>query len=311
MKPITRRQFSQLAPIVSALTVRGLNERQAIASELQPVYVDTHLHCFAGTSDTRFPYHPQGPYRPDEQATPEHLLQCMGGADVSYAVVVHAEPYQDDHRYLEHCLQVGGSRLKGTCLFFANDPKFPIAMRTLLQRCSGKIVAARIHAYVQDRLPPFGTPELKSLWRTASELGLAMQLHFEPRYAPGFEPLIAEFSNTTVIIDHLGRPFQGTEAEHAVVVRWSRFKNTVMKIASLPKKEQYPHRDIGPVITELVKAFGAERIITGGGFDHVATPESYRAYRERLVGLLANVDESKRAKILGGNAVKLFGFGDL
>ncbi len=28
-----------------------------------------------------------------------------GGVD--HAVVVHPEPYQDDHRYLEHCLAVG------------------------------------------------------------------------------------------------------------------------------------------------------------------------------------------------------------
>src|SRR5688572_7133789 len=69
--------------------------------------VDTHLHCFAGTDDKRFPYHARAPYRPEAAATPEHLLHCMEGAGVDYAVVVHPEPYQDDHRYLEHCLQVG------------------------------------------------------------------------------------------------------------------------------------------------------------------------------------------------------------
>ena len=51
----------------------------------------------------------------------------------------------------------------------------------------------------------FGTPELRSLWKHAGDLSLAVQLHFEPRYAPGFEPLIREFPRTTVIIDHLGR----------------------------------------------------------------------------------------------------------
>ena len=41
---------------------------------------------------------------------------------MDYAVVVHPEPYQDDHRYLEHCLDVGRGKLKGTCLFFADRP---------------------------------------------------------------------------------------------------------------------------------------------------------------------------------------------
>jgi len=62
--------------------------------------VDTHLHCFAGKEDPRFPYHARGPYQPDVPATSEHLLKCMDGAGVDFAVVVHPEPYQDDHRYL-------------------------------------------------------------------------------------------------------------------------------------------------------------------------------------------------------------------
>ena len=55
-----------------------------------------------------------------------------------------------------------------------------------------ELIAARVHAYAPDRLPPFGKPELRNLWRQATELGLAVQLHFEPRYAPAFEPLIKE-----------------------------------------------------------------------------------------------------------------------
>jgi predicted TIM-barrel fold metal-dependent hydrolase len=60
--------------------------------------IDTHLHCFAGKDDHRFPYHPKGPYQPEKPATPEHLLRCMAEGGVDDAVVVHPEPYQDDHR---------------------------------------------------------------------------------------------------------------------------------------------------------------------------------------------------------------------
>ena len=56
-----------------------------------------------------------------------------------------------------------------------------------------------------------------------------------------------------MIIDHLGRPFQGTPEEYAVVLGWARLPNTVMKLSALPAKDQYPHRDVGPVIRDLVK----------------------------------------------------------
>ena len=39
-----------------------------------------------------------------------------------------------------------------------------------------------------------------------------------------------------------------------------------MKLSSLPEKEQYPHRDVGPVIKDLMERFGPDRLIYGGGF---------------------------------------------
>ncbi|GIW81240.1 MAG: hypothetical protein KatS3mg105_3047 [Gemmatales bacterium] len=298
---VTRRDFLSVA----AGGILAFNGVAAKDARRVPV-IDTHLHCFAGKDDKRFPYHPRAPYRPDKPATPEHLLHCMKGAGVDFAIVVHPEPYQDDHRYLEHCLRVGKGKLKGTCLFFADRPGSVEKMPALVKKWP--IVAARIHAYAPDRLPPFGKPELRKLWKTAADLGLAVQLHFEPRYAPGFEPLIKEFSKTRVIIDHLGRPFQGTPKEHAVVVRWARFDNTIMKLSSIPSERSYPHRDIAPIIKQLTNAWGADRMIYGGGFSAEATPESYRAARERARSYLAHLSADDQAKILGGTAARLFGF---
>lgn len=298
-----RRHFLQSS--AAALGAAGL--AAAAPSNRRVPVVDTHLHCFAGINDKRFPYHAQAPYRPDEQATPEHLLKCMEGAGVDYAVVVHPEPYQDDHRYLEHCLQIGKGKLKGTCLFFADRPDAATQMANLAKRLP--LVAARIHAYSPDRQPPFGRRELYDFWKAIASLGLAVQLHFEPRYAPGFEPLIREFADTNVIIDHLGRPFQGRPEEHAVVVRWSRFKNTIMKLSSIPSARTYPHREVRPIIRELAEAYGAERLIYGGGFGTGTTPESYRAAREQVRAHIAHLSDADQAKVLGGNAVRLFGFG--
>src|SRR5262249_42597048 len=175
---------------------------------------------------------PSGPTRPGGPAPPEHLLRCMAEAGVDYAVVVHPEPYQDDHRYLEYCLAVGKEKLKGTCLFFADRPGSLDRMTELVERHERRIVAARIHAYAPKRLPPFEKAELRAFWKHIGELGLAVQLHLEPRYAPGFEPLIRAFPQTKVIIDHLGRPFQGSPEEYAVVLGWAKLPNTIMKVSS-------------------------------------------------------------------------------
>ncbi|MEQ8791104.1 MAG: amidohydrolase family protein [Pirellulaceae bacterium] len=292
------------APLLGAVA----STRMATAEETQATpLVDTHLHCFAGAADKRFPYHERAPYRPEEAATPEHLLHCMDGAGVAYAVVVHPEPYQDDHRYLAHCLDVGKGRLKGTLLLFCDRPGSLEKLPELVERLD--VISLRVHAYAPDRLPPFGKPELRGLWRAAAEHGLAVQMHFEPRYAEGFEPLLREFSDVRVIIDHLGRPFQGTPREHAVVVRWSKLPNTIMKLSSIPEPRSYPHRDIRPIIRQLTDAYGAERMIYGGGFGGGASPKSYRAAFESARGYLSHLPADEQAKILGQNAVRLFGFG--
>ena len=230
----------------------------------------------------------------------------MDAAGVDFAVVVHPEPYQDNHDYLEHCLSVGGKRLKGTALFFSDRTGSVEKLPALAKRVD--LIAVRVHAYAPDRLPPFGKPELRRLWKLASELGLAVQIHFEPRYAAGFEPLIREFGATRVIIDHLGRPFQGTPREHAVVMNWSRYPNTIMKLSSIPTNRNYPHRDIIPIIKQLTDRFGADRMIYGGGFGASATGDAYRAAFERAESLLDHLTVSDRAKIMGETAARLFGF---
>jgi predicted TIM-barrel fold metal-dependent hydrolase len=223
-------------------------------------------------------------------------------------VVVHPEPYQDDHRYLEHCLTVGKGKLKGTCLFFAGREDNEKRMRELVKKVP--VVAARVHAYNPDRLPPFEKPELRALWKLAGDLGLAIQLHFEPRYAAGFEPYIKEFKSVRVLIDHLGRPFQGTEKEYATVVGWSKYDHVTMKLSAVPDKKAYPHRSPEREIRQLVKAFGADRLMYGGGFGAGATGATYKAERERIVSFLADVSDEDRAKIFGGTAMKLFQFGN-
>lgn len=267
--------------------------------------VDAHVHCFAGYDDPRYPYHPDAPYKPPAASRPDQLLAAMDGAGVDAAVIVHPEPYQDDHGYLEHCLDVGRGRLTGTCLFFAGRPGALDGMAALVKRAPG-VRAARIHAYAPERLPPFGKPELRALWKKAADLGLMVQLHFEPRWAPGFEPLIEEFSGTTVIIDHAGRPLQGTPEEHARVVGWSRFPNTVVKLSAIPPKTAFPHRDAAPAVRRLADAFGADRMIYGGGFESGATPDSYLAARERLLDYVSHFSAADRAKVSGGTAARLF-----
>ena len=95
-----------------------------------------------------------------------------------------------------------------------------------------------------------------------------------------------------------------------MVVGWSKLKNTVMKISSLPAELTYPHPKLQPVVNQLVLAYGPERMIYGGGFSGPETTgESYRAAFDYGAKLLSEkLSPAEQALVLGGNAARLFGF---
>ena len=92
------------------------------------------------------------------------------------------------------------------------------------------------------------------------------------------------------------------------MLKWAKYDNVVMKLSAVPNKGTYPHSDPQPVVKQLTEAFGADRLMFGGGFGAGATGKSYRAERERVAGLLAHLSATDREKIFGGTATKLMGF---
>jgi len=136
-----------------------------------------------------------------------------------------------------------------------------------------------------------------------------VQLHFTPEHAAGFEPLLREFKDTRVIVDHLGRPFGAPAEDYDRVVRWSALPNVVMKLSSLPAPDPPETASLPRMVKWLAEAFGAERLIYGGGFEEKATAESYRRERERVAELLNFLPAEARAHVLGGNAARFFRFG--
>src|SRR5450432_1572810 len=79
--------------------------------------IDSHVHLF---DPQRVPYHPNAVYKPPP-ATLEAYVKFAAEAKIDHTIIVHPEPYQDDHRYLKYCFDHEPSKhfFKGTCLFDA------------------------------------------------------------------------------------------------------------------------------------------------------------------------------------------------
>ncbi|MGH9664052.1 MAG: amidohydrolase family protein [Bryobacteraceae bacterium] len=286
----------------------------AAAQTHNPI-IDTHIHLF---DPARFPYHRNATYRPPAQPL-EPYLEFVKEAKIDHTILVHPEPYQDDHRYLEYCLahEPSPGFFKGTCLFDPIDPKTPARIRALADRHPGRLVALRIHETRKPGLPPttsgaihdrdLRSPGMRETWRHVHEMGLAIQMHFIPYYAPQIGELAAQFPRMPVILDHLARAGQGTPAEYEEVLKLARLPRVYMKFSGVEysSHEKFPYRDAKPIVRRACDAFGPERMLWGG-LGH--TMAQYKQQTELFDEMLGFLSEHDRALIRGLNAKKLFQF---
>jgi predicted TIM-barrel fold metal-dependent hydrolase len=299
----------------------AISRRQWLAGALaavarpQGVLVDTHVHLF---DPDQAPYHPKATYRPPA-APVEAYVRFALEAKIDHTIIVHPEPYQDDHRYLEYCFDHEPSRMffKGTCLFDPIDPATPARMQALVKRLPDRIVALRIHENLAAGKPPSTTgpirdrdlrhPAMLQTWRAAQSLGLAIQMHFVPRFASQIAELAAQFRDMPVILDHLARAGQGTPAEYDQVLALAKYPRVYMKYSGVAysSKQKYPYADARPIVRKAFDAFGADRMIWGGlGMTMAAFEKEATLFNQ----MFDYAPESDRAKIRGLNAIKLFGF---
>lgn len=304
-----------------SLLAAALAAPAAALARPKGLLIDAHVHLFA-KDQKRFPFHANAPYRPDTSASPQDLeeyRQFVEESKIDHTVIVHPEPYQDDHSYLEHCFahEPRPGFFKGTILFDALDPKTPDRMRTMVKKHPGRIVAIRVHAMNPPDEGPatsgaiknrdLGDPRMKRLWKTAGDLGLAVQVHMLPCHAVELEPLVRELSSVPVVIDHLARSGMGNAADYEAVLRLGGYPNVYMKYSGVgySSRKGYPYPDAKPVVHRMYTVFGAERMLWGGlGY----TMESFDANAKLLDTMFDFAPESARAQIRGLTAKKLFGF---
>ncbi len=286
----------------------------ALAAQPKAPLVDTHVHLFSDNTRA-YPAHKNATYAPPP-APVESYAAFAAQAGIAHAVIVHPEPYQDDHSYLEYCFAHEPSRnfFKGTCLFDAFRPNTPARIDALNKGWPGRIRALRIHRTQIDPLTsgaihdrPLDAPQMLSTWKAAAERGLMIQMHFIPAYASQIGTLAKQVPNATVILDHLGRNGMGSDSEWLEVLALAKHRNTIMKFSGLnySSKQPWPHRDAMPRVRQLLDAFGPDRMIWGGLGMNM---EEFKKANEQFSEFFAFTSETNRNKIKGTNAMRLFGW---
>ncbi len=261
--------------------------------------IEWNMHIFSVDTE-RYPFHPQATYTPDPtKRSPTPLtdyLAHMTSEGIDCAVLVHPEPYGDDHRLVLDCLRREPDRFWGTSLFYPSDPTAPDKLAALVAQ-EPRIISTRFHAHRGKRayFENFDESGVVALWEKAAALGLIVELHIGPDYARQVSELIQRHPETPVLIDHLAEPHMGNAVEFADVLALARFENVYMKLSGLNHfATDAPLYLSARNFTRMVSdAFGADRMVWGSG-----APSIVDAH-------LAHLSESERAKVKGRNLLDL------
>jgi L-fuconolactonase len=146
-------------------------------------------------------------------------------------------------------------------------------------------------------------------WRAAGDLGLMIQMHFIPHYAPQIGELAAKFPNIPVLLDHLARAGHGTPADYDEVLKLAKLPRVYMKYSgtgvTASSKQAFPHLDAKPIVRRAFEAFGADRMVWG---ELGTSMPNFEKAVELFDVMFDFATEPDRAKIRGLTAKKLFGF---
>jgi len=292
------------------------------AAEPDPIF-EPHVHLFSADL-TKYPKHPNGSAL--VPAPLEGYIPFAKAAGIRHAIHVSAEPYQDDTRYLEYTLQnAPAGLLKGIVLLDSIKPDTPSRLESLARKYPKQLLGMRIHC-LGPADAPFTTsgmirnrdlfhPQAKAVWKKAADLGLWIQPHIMPWFAPQIADLARQYSGVKVIVDHFGHAgVNGTATygyadprEFELVAALSKVPNVVLKVSGLQysSKMPAPHADLQPLIRRAFEAFGPDRLVWGSLGTTKQSLASAQAIWDAHFGFLKPED---RRKLRFENGKRLFGF---
>ena len=251
----------------------------------------------------RYPFHSRATYHPDLSQKPidplQDYLDHMEREGIDRAVLVHPEPYGDNHQLILDCLKKEKERFRGTCLFYPQDPDAPSKLEVLVAQVP-QIVAIRFHAHrgKETYLNSFAEVGVRNLWKKALELKLIIELHIGPNYALQIAEVLDNYPESTVLIDHLAEPHMGDAVEYAHVLDLANFEKVYMKLSGLNHFAQDApfYLSVRPFTAKVIEAFGPGRMVWGGG--------SHQIVDAHMNGFSA----TDKLKVKGENLVELLDF---
>lgn len=263
---------------------------------------------FMGTEVQMLP-----PFLIDGVNSAEVFLSNMDYAQVSAAVVTQEfiDGFQND--YLEDVARRWPDRffVFGMCEF--RRPGFFEEAKSLIGRGFRgiKIPAARL--LLSTGRVMLTSPEMMALFHLMEDRGLILHVELADGdlQVPEMEEIIAECPRLRILIGHFGMV---TRPGWMAQIRLARHPNVHVEsggITWLFNSEFYPFPSAVRAIREAADAVGIDKLMWGSDYPRTITAITYKMSYDFITKSRGILTDDEKARFLGLNAQRFFGFGDL
>ena len=216
---------------------------------------------------------------PEIFATIEDFETSTAPHGVTQAVVVQPSQYGFDHRYLCDSLRSRTVEFAGVALIDPGDPRGRERLTELASEVP--VTGLRLGLNFDDGRDWLG-PTVDDLVSRAGQLGLVVSIFMRPDHLPMVDRWLSAHPDTTVVIDHLGRPdlAEGNPLDAVrTLARLARFPRLFVKVSALVSlsREQFPHRDTWDWVQEAVLGLGVDRLMWGSDYPLTANGQKLPA----------------------------------
>jgi len=275
-------------------------------------YIDAHVHVW--TPDTeKYPL-AKGYQKSDMKPpsfTPEELMAHAKPCGVSRVVLIQMSFYGFDNSYMLDVMHKFEGVYSGVAVIDEDDSPAE-RMRELKKQ---GVRGFRIRP--EDAKPDawLKTDGMRAMWKCGAEENLAMCHLINPEYLPAVAEMCREFGDTPVVVDHFARiGVDGTirKSDLENLRALAKFKTTSVKVSAYYAlgKKKAPYADLGPMIRQLLDAYGPERLMWASDCPfQVQEGHEYAPSIDLIKGGLDFLSKNDRDWILRGTAARVF-FGE-
>ena len=225
--------------------------------------VDAHCHVFG--PQAHFPFAPQAKYIPQD-AGAEMLFALRAHLGFSRNVIVQASCHGTDNRAVLNAIEKSNGTARGVAVV-ASD----ISDGELDQLHAGGIRAIRFN-FLKRLVDNAPKDKFLTLAKRIERLGWHVVIYFEAELLGELTPFMQAI-NTTIIIDHMGRPDIGQGADGKDMQAFWHFMEaheniwTKISCADRLSVQGVPYDDFANCVRPLVEAF-PNRILWGTDWPH-------------------------------------------